>query len=320
MLLIGALGYTGSSRGAVDGEEVFASVGDIEITRAQFERAVYTAARQTFYHGRPPGAEEFVEFRRGIADQMIDRELLLLEAGRRDLQPDQAAIDARIASYESRYGETERWQKEGPKMIEALRARFEEDELLDALEADVRTVPKPDEAAVRSFYDDNPDLFTEPPQNRISLILLGVDPSAGSEAWAAATEEAQRILDKLEEGASFEEMAKLHSADLTASKGGDMGYLHAGMLGENAEKAIGELEVEGLSAPIQVLEGIAIFKLTERKPEQLRPLTEVRERAAELWQRQKGDAAWESLIAELRSKNEIFVDSEYLAKVPDYAR
>jgi parvulin-like peptidyl-prolyl isomerase len=305
---------------AADMDGVFATVGTHEISREEFEQQVYQEARQTYYHGKAPGAEEFIEFRRRVADRMIDRQLLLAEARRRNIRADQEAIDSRLASYESRYGQTERWKTEGAEMVAALRAKFEEDGLVSALEADVRQVPVPDRSEVRAFYDGNPDLFTEPARNRVSLILLGVPPSASSQVWAAAREEAQRILGQLGDGASFEELAGLHSSDPSAPRGGDMGYLHSGMLGENAEAAINELELGGVSGPVQVLEGIAIFKLTERKPAALRSFDEVHDRAAELARRHQGDMAWDSLIARLRSEAKISVDDEYLVRVPAYAQ
>ena len=128
---------------AAEGGEVFARIDDVVITRDEFEREVYSAARQTFYHGRPPSGEEFIEFRKEVADRMIDRELLLLEAKRRDLHPDNANIEAKLASYQTRYGETERWQSEGPQLVAALRTKFEQVSLLDALEAEVRSVAAP---------------------------------------------------------------------------------------------------------------------------------------------------------------------------------
>jgi parvulin-like peptidyl-prolyl isomerase len=305
---------------AADGDEVFATIGSDEITRAEFEREVYTEARQTFYHGKPPEGEEFIEFRKGVADRMIARRLLLNEAGRRGVQPDKEAIDAKIASYESRYGGTERWETEGPRMVAALREKFEEDSILELLEAQVRSVPEPDESAVRAFYDANPDLFTEPERKRVSLILLGVPPSSGTEVWAAAGDEAERILDQLAKGASFEDLATLHSADRSAAEGGDMGYLHSGMLGEDAEAVIGELDVGEVSEPVQVLEGIAIFKLTERAPSALRSFEDVRARAFALLEQEQGEVAWDGLLVELKSASEINVDGEYLVTVPPYMK
>jgi parvulin-like peptidyl-prolyl isomerase len=303
---------------AADGADVFATVDGESITKQEFEREVYSAARQTYYHGRPPGEEEYIEFRKGVADRLIERRLLLEEAERRKLEPDTVAIDARIAQYEARYGDTERWQMQGASMVAALRERFEQDSLLESIESEVRRVDAPDEAVLRAFYHDKPELFTEPAQNRIAVILLGVAPSAGAAPWQAARDEAARIADRLAEGADFAELAGLHSSDSTAEKGGDMGYLHEGMLSPDAEAAVAKLDVGGISEPVRVLEGIAIFKFVDRRSEELRSFTDVRGRAEDLWVRQAGEARWQQLVSDLRAESEIYVDTDYLVSVPDY--
>jgi parvulin-like peptidyl-prolyl isomerase len=288
-LLAGAMILTiiGPTAAAADDDTVLARVDDIVITRQEFEREVYTAARQTYYHGQPPTGAEFVEFRKTVAEDMIDRKLLLREAKRRKLDPDQEMIDAKIASYEARYGDTERWQSEGPTMVAALRARFEADSLIDVLEADVRSV---------------------------------VPPSASPAMWQEAREEAARIRQRLDENEPFDELARTHSSDRTAEAGGDMGYLHEGTLSPSAELAIAELAIDEVSEPVQVLEGMAIFKLTEQQPSRLRSFDDVRERAEELWLRDKGEEEWKTLVAELRSASDIAVDTDYLASLPVSAK
>ena len=299
-------------------EAVFARVGDAKITREEFEREVYAAARQTFYHGRPPGKEAYIQFRRDVADQLIDRQLLLGEAERREIEPDTEAIDARIAQYEARYGDTERWQSERPAMVAALSERFREDSLLELLESDVRRVGEADDGAVKAFYEQNPDLFTQPASNRVSVILLGVAPSSGAPGWEAARAEAALIVEQLEAGAEFAELATQHSSDMSAQAGGDMGYQHEGALSPEAEAAIAELNVGEVSAPIRVLEGMAIFKLLDRKPRQLQDFDDVEERAAQLWSRQAGEAQWQQLLADLRAEAEVRVDADYLLYAPGY--
>lgn len=301
---------------AADG--VFASVGETKISRAEFEREVYSAARQTYYHGKPPGAEEYIEFRKGVADKLIDRHLLLEEAERRNIEPDNASIDDRIAQYELRYGDTDRWQTEGPAMVAALRERFEEDSLLERLEADVRRIDAPDSATARAFYDEHPELFTQPASNRIAVILIGVQPSSGPAGWEAAREETRMIVEQLESGEDFAELASSHSSDTSASAGGDMGYQHEGALSPDAEAAIAALDVGGISEPVRVLEGMAIFKLLDRRPQRLREFDDVEERAAELWVRQAGDDRWQALAAELRGNADIQVDTDYLVNIPSY--
>jgi parvulin-like peptidyl-prolyl isomerase len=303
---------------AVADDVVFATVDGVEISRNEYEREVYSAARKTFYHGQPPSGEEFIEFRKGVADKMIVRQLLLKEADRRQLEPDRGSIEARLAVYEERYGDTERWQTEGEQMVAALRERFEQDSVLESLEASVREVGDVDPAAVRQFYEEHPELFTQPAQNRVSLILLGVPASATPAMWKAARDEADRVMQELESGAPFEELASLHSADLTAQAGGDMGYVHQGTLGGDAERAIQELDVGEVSEPIQVLEGMAIFKLTGRKPSQLHSFEEVRQRATDLWMRDAGEQQWNVLVAELRAASEVSVDSDYIVTLPEY--
>jgi parvulin-like peptidyl-prolyl isomerase len=299
-------------------DDVFASVGETTISRQDFEREVYAAARQTFYHGKAPGAEEYIEFRKGVADQLIARYLLLEEAERREIEPDRQAIDARIAEYELRYGDTDRWQSEGPAMVAALRERFEQDSLLERLEEDVRRMDAPDAATVKAYFSEHPELFTQPASNRIAVILLAVQPSAGAPAWQAAREEAGRIIEQLESGAEFAELASLHSSDASADAGGDMGFQHEGALSPDAEAAIAALDVGGVSEPVDVLEGIAVFKLLDRRPQRLRDFDDVEERATQLWLRHTGDENWKELVEELRAKADIRIDTDYLVNIPGY--
>jgi len=90
------------------------------------------------------------------------------------------------------------------------------------------------------------------------------------------------------------------------------------MLSPDAEAAVAKLDVGGISEPVRVLEGIAVFKLVDRRPEELRSFADVRGRAEELWIRQAGEARWQQLVSDLRAGSEIYVDTDYVVSVPDY--
>jgi len=301
------------TQAAAQDDEVFATVDGSEITRAQFEREVFSAGRQTFYHGQPPTDAEYLEFRRSMANKLVDRVLLLQEAKRRAIAPDHDGIAAKLAVYADRYADSERFQAEGEQMLDNLRMRFEEDSILALLEEQVRAAIEPaDESVARSYYESNTEKFTEPEKIRVSVILLAVSPSSTTEVWDAARLEAGDIVRRISAGESFAELARMRSADASGKNGGDMGYLHAGMLSDTAQQALEELEIGELAGSVTVLEGIAIFRLTGRQPAALRPFAAVHERAADLWRRDAGESLWQQMISDLRAESSVTIDEDYL--------
>ena len=201
-------------------------------------------------------------------------------------------------------------------MLVKLRQRFEEDSILGILEERVRAIEPPEESVLRSYYDENHDKFTQPEQIRVSLILLAIAPSSPAAAWEAARGEAADIVRRVDAGANFAELARMWSADPSAKNGGDLGYVHIGMLSAAAEDALDALEIGELSEPVTVLEGIAVFMLTGQQEASLQPYEAVRQRAADLWRRDEGERKWTQTISELRARGSVMVDEDYLQSLP----
>ena len=164
----------------------------------------------------------------------------------------------------------------------------------------MRTVDAPSAADLKRYYEDNKDLFTTPERVRVSLILLRVDPASSPEVWQQASDEAASIVKRISAGADFAELARIHSSDKSAQNGGDMGFVHTGMLGENAQKVLDIMEPGEVSAPVVVLEGVSIFRLDEREKPSLNTFDTVKERAEKLYMREKGDELWKRLLVDLR--------------------
>lgn len=289
--------------------EAFATVGRTVITAQEYETALAMAVRRKYYHGQVP-AGELDALRVEVADSLINRSLLLAEAKRRGVEPDRASVKRTVAGYEERYKQSEQWKKSGKRMLAAVTRQLEQQSQLERLEAAVRNTPQPSEAQARSYYEAHRDLFMEPEQVRLAVILLRVDPSSPRIAWDKAVEEASAIVARLRKGASFEELARLHSSDASGERGGDLGYLHRGMLPEGTQQVVDKLELGRISDPIRVLEGIAVVRVLDRKSAQQRKFAEVRDRAGDLWQREQGEAQWQRLIGELRDGVTIRVNAE----------
>lgn len=286
---------------------VFAMVGKTAISTSEYDAAYNAAKREKFYHATPPEAEA-AALQRDVADRLVDRVLVLEEAQRRGTRPDMTRVNAVIQGYEKRYAGSAQWQQNRERLLPGLVAQLEKQSVIEQLEREIRAVAAPAPQQVAAYYKAHPELFTEPEQVRIAVILLKVDPSSTRVVWDKAKEEAAAIRARLAKGAAFADLARVHSGHDSAARGGDMGYVHRGMLPEGMERLLDSSKPGVVSDPVVLLEGVALMRLDDRKPAHLRALEDVSVRAGELWQREQSDRKWRAFVAELRRGVTIRID------------
>lgn len=271
--------------------EIFATVNGEVITVEAYAQALRHGARTRFYHGRAPEAQ-VLAFQRKVADELIDARLIAQEARRLGLvaEPGQKTTETggAVASH----------QVEVKKLVDALKRQLPEPEL--------------NETQVADYYARNLQQFTRPARQRVSVILRSVDPASPPPAWAAAEEELAEARVAIARGRAFEALAREISDDESAAEGGDMGYVHDGVLGGPARTAVAALQPGEMSQPVRILEGVALFRLADRQPPRLMPLAEVRDRAAALAMREARGLAWQQMLAGLRARGSIDIAQRYL--------
>lgn len=293
---------------------LYATVNGKPVTQAEFHSAYATFLRQKYYHGQVP-QEQLVQARKEVSDKLIERMLLIEEIERRGIQGDSADVDKQIQVYEQRYASSPNWQKNRDAMLPALRQQLIQQSRLSRLEQTVREVPAPTPEEVKTFYLAKPELFTEPEKVRLHTILLEVDPSSAQPVWDAAMREAESIVKRIRGGADFGEQARLASKDASAEQGGDMGYLHRGMLPESLQEKVDKFKVGEVNDPIQMLQGVGVFRLDDRIPPKLQDFSRVAERAADLLHRDRKEKAWQDLVVKLRASATIVIHEPPLAPV-----
>lgn len=285
---------------AMPPEPIFATVNGQTISQKDFHNAFANHLRQKYYHGQVPEGQLAVA-RQEVIDQLVNRILLLDEAKRQGLAADEKRIAESIAEYDARYATSQAWKERRDDLLPGLKLQLAEQDLLTRVETAARSLPEPTDGAVRDYYKAHPELFTEPDKLRLHTILLKVAPSAPEQQWEAAREEGKKIVARLRAGAAkFEDMAQLHSQDRSADLGGDMGYVHRGMIPAQAQALIDAQELGVVGDPIDVLEGVAIFRLDERLPAKQMPFDAVAARARDLLKREQSKQAWDAFIARLR--------------------
>ncbi len=89
-------------------------------------------------------------------------------------------------------------------------------------------------------------------------------------------EEAQAIVEELEGGADFAELAKEKSTGPSGPNGGELGWFGKGMMVPDFENAVTELEDGAISAPVQTQFGWHVIKLNESRQKAAPKLEEVR--------------------------------------------
>ncbi|MCM2288710.1 MAG: peptidylprolyl isomerase [Sulfuritalea sp.] len=285
---------------------LYATVNGKPVTQAEFHSAYATFLRQKYYHGQVP-QEQLVQARKEVSDKLIERMLLLEEIERRGIQGDSAEVEKQIQVYEQRYASSPNWQKNREALLPGLRQQLTQQSRLSRLEQGVRDVPAPTPDEVKAFYAARPELFTEPEKVRLHTILLAVDPSSAQPVWDAAMREAEAIVKRIRGGGDFSEQARMASKDASAEQGGDMGYLHRGMLPESLQAKVDQFKVGEVSEPIQMLQGVGVFRLDDRIAPKLQDFSRVAERAADLLHRERKEKAWQELVTKLRSAAKIVI-------------
>jgi len=291
---------------------VLARVNDAVITRQDFVDQYRSAVRQKFYHRRPPETE-MAAFRHDLLNGMIERELLDAEASRRGIQADEDAVQRRMKRVTARYEGSDLWEKEGKRLSRELHEVLALDDRIAQLKREVEAqTAEPDASRLKDYYQVNLRKFTTPPRLRVSLILIKVAPWEKSAVWASARDQLISFREMISRGMDFAVVAKERSDDESARRGGDLGYLHRGMLSPEAQAVVDVLEVGKVSEPVRLLRGYALFRLDERQPEHVNAFADVAQRVHDMWLHEARTQAWNDFMAGLKSAARIEIDEPVL--------
>lgn len=284
--------------------EYFAKIGGETIPIDEYAALLQSGMKQRFYHGTPPAAE-MEKYKKEVAEKLVLRILMLKEARSRGFKPDAKAVETELASIDAKYKDNKYWQENKKRMTDEMRKRLGDDDIVRQLEQSVRKPPTATTGAVKEYYGQHKELFTTPEKLHVKMILLKVPASSKNEVWRAMEAKADAIVARLKKGADFAKQAKINSGDPSAANGGDLGFIHNGMLGAAAQQVLDVMKDGELSAPVILLEGVAVFKMVERQKPKLNDFSVVEKRATELYMRDYSEQAWKDLGDSLKKKTKI---------------
>lgn len=155
---------------------------------------------------------------------------------------------------------------------------------------------------IQQEYTSNPSLYTEPEQVKAKHIMT------------STKEKAEEVLQDLQSGKPFEDVAKEKSESPDAQQGGEMGYLKKGDLDPNLEKVLFDLAPGKVSDVVETSYGFHIFLVEEHLKPRLKELEEVKEEISNRLLPQKQQETFEKFIEDLKNQSEIVIIEENLPK------
>ncbi|MDX1375233.1 MAG: peptidylprolyl isomerase [Burkholderiales bacterium] len=115
----------------------------------------------------------------------------------------------------------------------------------------------------------------------------------------------RRLLDLRERmvrgGADFAELARLHSEDATAARGGDLGWLYPGDTVPDFERAMDALQPGEVSGPVQTPFGWHLIQVLARRKADM-SADRLRLRARQVLRERKSDEAYQEWLRQLRDQ------------------
>ncbi len=282
MVLTASAGCNKEARHAPD---VWAVVNGKEIKREEVDKYYRTRVNP---EGQEPSQEESLSQKLNVLDELINNEILLEKAKKLNLEASDGEVEDKFTELKSPYTEDEfqRRLKDQAMTVEDLKLELRRQlSIQKLLNHEVVAKIAITDQDITDFYNANKAQFNvAEPQYHIAQIV--VTPRKEQQIRnrknddAANEAEAQRkvkmLMDRLNSGADFSQLAMDYSEDMnTAGTGGDLGFVPESAL--NQSVVVG-LKAGQVSQPIQVApkDGprILILKLIARESPGLRGIAE----------------------------------------------
>ena len=260
-------------------------------------------------------ADQARELRKNIVEDFIITHAIKGEAENLGISIDSAAVSERLNQIKTRFPNEESFQQalaadnltEG-ELRTNIGDMMRQEQMLQRMSEGVKD---PTEAETQEYRE------SQAKQIRASHILFLVPQGADAAREAEIRKEAQAVLDSVEAGSDFAEMARRHSADGSAQMGGDLGFFSRGQMVKPFEDAAYALADSGdvTDELVKTQFGYHIIQLTGRQTAALMDTTQARQMLTQTRRRE----AVQDAVDELRGKvtvrlNPAIVDADLNAE------
>lgn len=180
-----------------------------------------------------------------LADEMVNQEILLIDAYKTGIDKDQE------------------FQKELKIVEENMLKNYAMHKIFEEVDAS--------DEELKAYYENNKELISPKTTYTASHILLDNE------------KKAVEVLEEIENGLEFHEAAKKYSKDPSAASGGSLGTFPKGVMVPEFQEGLEKLSVGEISKPIKSQFGYHIIKLDNINNEETKKFEEVKEQVYQMY-------------------------------------
>ncbi len=244
-------------------ERIVALVNEDVILASELQAEMDSVRMELEQRGMSMPPED--ELQRQVLERLVMQTLQINVAERRGIRVDSATLDRAVRQIAdnnnlSLAGLRDALEEQGLDMAQ-FREQLRREIIIDRLHSsEMQERIEITSQEIEQFLARNQGQSRE---YRLSQILIGVPEAASAQTIEAAREEAESVIERLDQGESFEQLATVLSDARNALEGGEIGWRTSSALPPGAADAIRALSVGEYTAPLRTPAGFQIYRVDE---------------------------------------------------------
>lgn len=237
----------------------------------RFEVAIRNIVAQQGMPFSPEAALQLRGLLPTYLEQRAQEVALVAEARRRGFEPDREQIDADLASIregtESEEDYLDLIASAGFSSEDQIRSMLVESDIVNQLVQELRAQAEENvtDAALRTRYLADRESFRQSESFCARHILVSEE------------EVAQELVERVNAGEEFADLAAEYGTDGTSTRGGDLGCFGRGAMVPDFEQAVLEAEVGTPTGPVETQFGYHVLLVYDHTPARVAPFDEVKD-------------------------------------------
>lgn len=280
------------------------------ITKPELDRAVKALLAQN--RVKEPLPQEQMDKATQVAlEQLTAAELLYQEAKKLEIKDLDQLVEEKFKQNRAKFPTPEEYEKTlktiGMTDEEVREAMSREIVVNNFVQKQFSAKATCSEEQARKFYEDNKEkLFLKGERVAVSHILVGVEQKGAPQDKQKAKEKAEALLNRVQNGEDFAEVARKESTCPSKAEGGDLGVFGRGRMTPVFEQAAFALQKKGELSPVVATEyGYHIIKLKEKISPSTEKYEEVREKIVQFLKQEQVRKSVAEFVGKLRGKAKI---------------